>query len=97
MHCAYALLIALPHPTIHREIKNLLGGRLGNEPYLKGWAPPRVTPSSQWENPVMTSWLFLERQRQQIRLHAVHLVYTQPQRHRRQRSHCCCLTRRVKT
>ncbi|CAB1414887.1 unnamed protein product [Pleuronectes platessa] len=27
----------------------------------------RDTPPSQWENPVMTSWLFLERQRQQIR------------------------------
>ncbi len=40
MHRAYALLTALPHPTIHREIKNLLGGRQGNAPYLR--AGPRM-------------------------------------------------------
>lgn len=68
MHRVYTLVAELPHPTIHREIKNLLGGgRLGNARYL--WAEPRRrgTPSSQWESPVMTSWLFLERLGQQIR------------------------------
>lgn len=37
MHRAYTRFAELPHPTIHREIKNLLGGgRLGNARYL--WA-----------------------------------------------------------
>lgn len=37
MHRVYTRFAELPHPTIHREIKNLLGGgRLGNARYL--WA-----------------------------------------------------------
>lgn len=43
MHRAYARFAALPHPTIHREIKNLLGGgRQGNARYL--WAEPSAAP-----------------------------------------------------
>lgn len=35
MHRVYTRFDELPHPTIHREIKNLLGGgRLGNARYL---------------------------------------------------------------
>lgn len=64
MHRVYTRFAELPHPTIHREIKNLLGGgRLGNARYLWAARSSRGTPSSQWESPVMTSCLFLERRR----------------------------------
>lgn len=51
MQRAHARLTALPHPTMQRGIENLLGGRLGNAPYLGAGSRPATRPPANGRAP----------------------------------------------